>query len=95
MTQHIPDAGEHLIRYDGWYSNKSRGLREQAAAQPEVASVPAPAPKPTAKEARKRWAALIKQVYEADPLLCPKCGAQMKMISFIERHQSEVIASSP
>ena len=95
VTQHMPDPGEHLIRYYGWYSNKNRGLRGQAQARPEAASVPAPAPKPTAKEARKRWAALIKQVYQADPLLCPKCGGQMKIISFIERHQSEVIASSP
>jgi hypothetical protein len=34
---------------------------------------------------------LIKQVYEVDPLLCPKCGGQMKIIGFIERHQSEVL----
>ena len=33
---------------------------------------------PGGKQARKRWAALIKQVYEIDPLSCPKCGAQMK-----------------
>ena len=37
VTQHVPDAGEHLIRYHGWYSNKSRGVRAQgqpAAARP-------------------------------------------------------------
>ena len=34
---------------------------------------------------------MIKQVYEADPLLCPKCGGQKKIISFIERRQHEVI----
>ena len=28
---------------------------------------------------------------EADPLLCPKCGSKMKIISFVERHQTEVI----
>ena len=39
----------------------------------------------------KRWAALIKQVYEEDPFLCPKCGREMKIISFIERRQSGVI----
>ena len=33
----------------------------------------------------------IKQVYEVDPLLCPKCGAEMKVISFVERDQSQVI----
>ena len=43
------------------------------------------------KTARKRWAALIKQMYETDPLICPKCGEQMKIISFIERNQKEVI----
>ena len=25
LTAHIPNAGEHLVRYDGWYSNMSRG----------------------------------------------------------------------
>ena len=50
-----------------------------------------PVRSPTAREARKGWAALLKQVYEADPLCCPKCGAEMKIIAFIERHQTEVI----
>ncbi len=27
VTQHIPEQGEHLIRYYGWYSNKKRGQR--------------------------------------------------------------------
>jgi len=26
-----------------------------------------------------------------DPLLCPKCGGTMKILSFIERRQREVI----
>jgi len=26
FTQHIPPKGSHLIRYYGWYSNKSRGM---------------------------------------------------------------------
>jgi hypothetical protein len=91
VTQHIPDAGEHLIPYYGFYSNKRRGMRAQAQAQPGGAATPERAPTPSAKAARKRWAALIKQVYEVDPLLCPKCGAEMKIIGFIERRQSEVI----
>ena len=99
VTQHIPDPGEHLIRYYGFYSNQSRGLQAKAQAAPGAASAPEPAPALSAKEARKRWAclradthrqaALIK-LYEADPLLCPKCGAQRKIISFFERHQTEV-----
>ena len=30
------------------------------------------------------WAALIKAVFEVDPLKCPKCGGTMKIVSFIE-----------
>ena len=36
------------------------------------------------KAFRKSWARLIQKVYEVDPLLCPKCQGQMKIISFIE-----------
>ena len=91
VTKHIPDPGEHLIRYYGWYSNKSRGLRAKGQAQVAAAAAPAKSAAPSAQEARKRWASLIKQVYEVDPLLCPKCGEEMKIISFIERRQSKVI----
>jgi hypothetical protein len=91
VTQHVPDPGEHLIRYYGYYSNKTRGLRTQRQAQAPPAAVQNPVVTPSAKEARKRWAALIKQVYEIDPLLCPKCGAEMKVIAFIERRQRDVI----
>jgi hypothetical protein len=90
VTQHVPDPGEHLIRYYKWYSNKSRGQRAQRQ-PPASAATAAPARSPTAREARKGWAALLKQVYEADPLCCPKCGSAMKIIAFIERHQTEVV----
>ena len=34
---------------------------------------------------------MIKRVYEVDPLVCAKCGGQMKIISFIERGQRDVV----
>ena len=34
---------------------------------------------------------LIKRVYEVDPLECPQCGGAMKIVSFIERCQADVI----
>jgi hypothetical protein len=36
------------------------------------------------RKCRMTWAALIKCVYEVDPLKCPKCGGEMRIISFIE-----------
>jgi hypothetical protein len=29
LTAHIPNAGEHLVRYYGWYSNVNRGKRRK------------------------------------------------------------------
>ena len=34
---------------------------------------------------------LIKRVYEFDPLICPECGGQMKVVAFIEPPQADVI----
>ena len=38
------------------------------------------------RHAQRTWAALIKKVYEVDPLLCPYCGAEMKIIAFITEY---------
>ena len=44
-----------------------------------------------AKKRRMTWAALIKSVYEVEPLECPNCGGRMKIISFIEKCQPTII----
>ncbi len=35
------------------------------------------------RRARLTWAKLIRRVYEVDPLLCPFCGGEMKILAFI------------
>ena len=43
-----------------------------------------PVPPPSERAAlRRRWANLIRRVYETDPLVCPRCGAEMRVIGFI------------
>jgi len=37
------------------------------------------------KELRKRWAALIQKIYEVDPLCCPRCGHEMRIIAYIDQ----------
>ncbi len=37
------------------------------------------------------WAMLIKRVYEIDPMVCPCCGGEMKVVSFLNPPQREVI----
>jgi hypothetical protein len=43
VTQHIPDKGEHLVRYYGWYSHRQRGMRakprQEGLAENEAESV--------------------------------------------------------
>jgi hypothetical protein len=41
--------------------------------------------------ASQTWAMLIKRIYEVDPLACPHCGGQMKVVAFIEPPQEDVI----
>ena len=89
-------AGRHLIRYYGWYSNKARGLRRKqaeaaAAAPPGTSASPAAEPAPARSRASQTWAMLIKRVYEIDPLICPRCSGQMKIVAFIEPPQGDVI----
>jgi len=38
---------------------------------------------PDARAYRKAWARLLSKVYEIDPMVCPKCGCEMKVIAII------------
>ena len=78
MTSHIPNKGQKYINYYGYYSNKSRGLRAKTESQKTLDIVgPATA---SQKSYKKTWAMLIKKVWEIDPLVCPKCKSQMKVV---------------
>ena len=61
LTTHIPNKGEQMVRYYGFYSNKSRGLRKKAGTDDEV---PALIDSDISRKAfRKNWARLIQKVY--------------------------------
>lgn len=91
FTQHIPDKGSHLTRYYGWYSNKSRGVRKKAEVAASAAAGDSSSENDVPPRSNSTWAMLIKRIYEVDPLICPQCGGQMKVVAFIEPPQSEVI----
>ena len=84
----IPDPRRHLVRYYGAYSNRARGQRRKAEAQlgahgsSETSQEPVPTP-PERAALRRRWADLIRRVYEVDPLVCRRCGGEMRVVSFI------------
>ena len=82
LTTHIPNRKEHMVRYYGFYSNKSRGQRIKAEQDNDIACILNAGL--SDKAFRKSWARLIQKIYEVDPLCCPKCRGPMKIISIIE-----------
>ncbi len=83
LCAHIPDRFEHLVRYAGWYSNRSRGKRRRTEPQPAEV-VARDADTREAARVRSTWARLIHKVYEVDPLECPRCKGPMRVIALIE-----------
>ena len=74
-----------MTRYYGWYANRARGTRRRAAegdGGPMPVPVAAPEPLPL-REARRRWAELLRRLYEVNPLVCPACGGAMRLLAFI------------
>ena len=85
LVTHIPGKGEQMVRYYGYYSNKPRGMRKKEDnddnAKSDLVTVESDISR---KNFRKTWARLIQKIYNVAPLLCPKCGSEMRIISFVE-----------
>jgi hypothetical protein len=82
MCSHVPNRGEQMVRYYGYYRNLCRGKREKQKQDDTVPYILEP--DKSLKERRKNWASLIQKIYKVDPLTCPKCFGTMKVISIIE-----------
>ena len=85
MCSHIPNRGEQMVRYYGYYSNVARGKRKKEESDDLVPCIIEP--QGNEKAFRKNWARLIQKIYEVEPLVCPKCKGTMRIISFIEDPQ--------
>ena len=92
ITQHIPKKNFQMSRHFGWYSNKSRGLRAKTESlskdtptetipdEVEVIDVSKYQPKNVPS---LTWRECIKKIWKEDPLICPECLSEMRIISFI------------
>lgn len=96
LAVHIPDHGEHTVRYYGRASNRARGERRKAQteAQATTATAPGPpvpspdpaTPMPRGRKAfRPAWAALLKRVWDIDALRCSVCNGAMRILSAIQK----------
>jgi hypothetical protein len=77
LSAHIPRPYESVTRYYGYYSCRARGERRKRE------PVQADKVQPSAS-----WAQCIKRIYEVDPLECPRCKEQMRVVAFIQDGQA-------
>jgi hypothetical protein len=98
LTQFIPPWGVRYIHYYGLYSSRCKARWQRWPHVARVAPTACKASHPEQPPAdlghstaqtipqracRSAWARLIAKVYEVDPLICPRCGSQMKLIAVI------------
>ena len=95
LSQHIPDKGVQMIRYYGLYSNKMRGCARKGTGDSsagghlrsqlfELKTLPPGSPPPPRKLPSRKWRDVILQAWHVDPLQCPVCQKQMRVIAFID-----------
>jgi hypothetical protein len=99
----VPRPRQHRVRYHGILAPAARFRRfvvptpnEQDPSPPRAADPTASADPASASLRSKRrtirrllWAELLRRTFGVDPLLCPHCGGQMKMIASI--HEADVV----
>jgi hypothetical protein len=98
MTRFIRPWGVHYVHYYGLYSSRCRARWQRwphiARVAPatwkdahagQLPADPETTPMQTVPQrvCRSAWARLIAKVYEVDPLICPRCGSDMKLIAVI------------
>ena len=88
LCTHIPDTGQQLVRYYGAFSNVRRARAGAGVSDPAALPLPPDSEEggcadEFARQVRSSWARMIKKVYEADPLVCPRCSGPLKIISLI------------
>jgi hypothetical protein len=64
MCSHVPNKGEQMVRYYGYYSNVSRGKRQKENQDNLIPYILEP--RGSSKEYRKNWARFIR-LWRADP----------------------------
>jgi hypothetical protein len=95
LSLHIPNHYEHLERFYGRYSPVTRGALKEVKVE-EILNEPDTDNSQSnelthffskSSLSKSSWASCIKLVYEINPMECPECKGQMKIIAFIKNHR--------
>ncbi|MDJ0521597.1 MAG: transposase [Planctomycetota bacterium] len=89
VTTQIPDPRQHMVRYYGAYASRARRLYRPPEPKASDAQ-PRGEPRPDEDDLdawlrtrRRSWARLLARIYEVDPLVCPRCGDELKVVAAI------------
>jgi len=80
VTSHIPDKGQVTVRYFGLYANAHRGKVRKGQPDKHPFII---VEKENPRIPRRGWAEMIRKVYKVNPLTCPKCQGEMRIIAFL------------
>ena len=80
-----------MVRYYGLYANAHRGRVRKASLTAFPFRIVEEEPR---RIPSKGWAAMIRKVYEVDPMLCPRCGSTMRVIAFLTEHAARKILTT-
>ena len=79
LADHIPDPGRHRTHFYAYYANRVRGERP-GEDEPRPADEAEPT---TRRRCSPTWARLIAKVFQADPLVCRRCGGPLKVVAYV------------
>ena len=78
--------GAYASRRRGWWRRRGvvlAGTRhEQALGDTEHEAEPWPA----LRARRRRWAELLRRVFQVEVEVCPRCGGEMSLVGFVTEH---------
>lgn len=95
LLTHVPDKSSIYVRYYGAYSVRRRArwrilgiLSDTRTLAESTATAENPHEWSHLQARRRRWAELLQRIFEVDPLRCPRCGADMKIVAFVLDHEA-------
>jgi hypothetical protein len=79
LADHIPDPLRHRTHFYAHYANRVRGERPGETGPGHTGE----AELPPRRRCSATWARLIAKVFQADPLVCRRCGGPLRVVAYI------------
>jgi hypothetical protein len=79
LADHIPDLDKHRTHFHAPYANRLSSARPCEERGPQKQEED----QPKKRRCSPSWARLIAKVFQADPLVCKRCGGPFKVVAYI------------